>query len=57
MPIWMLRGVDYFTSLNTSFEWIFSPYTEPDRYRVARTAKSATVFTNGTFTPGGRFKS
>jgi hypothetical protein len=37
MPIWMIRGLHQISSIGTSFDWIFSPYLEPDRYRVART--------------------
>jgi hypothetical protein len=57
MPIWMLRGVDNFISLNSTIEWIFSPYMQADRFRVGRNAKTTTVSTNGTYTVGGRFKS
>jgi hypothetical protein len=57
IPIWMLRGNHYVNPMNTSLEWIISPYMEADRYRVMRTAQANTIFTNGTFTPGGRFNS
>jgi len=37
MPIWMVRGLHQFQSIGLSFDWIFSPYMEADRYRGSRT--------------------
>lgn len=37
IPIWMVRGLHMMPSLRSSIDWIFSPYMEPDRYRVSRT--------------------
>lgn len=56
IPIWMARGIHNFVSLHTSFEWIFSPYLEPDRYRANRMVSAlGTVNSDGSFTPAPRF--
>ncbi|MFO7962283.1 MAG: DUF1302 family protein [Desulfobacterales bacterium] len=56
MPIWMIRGLHLFTSINTSLDWVFSPYIQADRYRVNRTPSAAlTVNSDGSFTPAPRF--
>jgi len=56
IPIWMIRGLHNFNSISSSIDWVFSPYMEPDRYRVTR--QPSTIghnMTNGDFTPGTRF--
>jgi len=56
IPIWMIRGLHNFYSISSSIDWVFSPYLEPDRYRVTR--QPSTIghnMTNGDFTPGTRF--
>lgn len=55
-PIWMVRGLHQFYAIGTSFDWIFSPYMQPDRYRVSRKmASTLTVPTNNDWVPSPRF--
>lgn len=56
MPIWMIRGIHQLFSVRTTFDWIFSPYVEPDRYRVTRQPSNiGNVNTDGSFIAGPRF--
>jgi len=56
IPIWMIRGKHLFKSIGTSLDWVFSPYMEPDRYRVTRQPSTiGHVNTDGSYTPGTRF--
>lgn len=58
MPIWMARGLHNFKSINLGIDWVFSPYIEPDRYRVWRIPSNATrIKSDGSFTPFIRFAS
>ncbi len=38
---WMVKGLHYFDSLSSSFEWIFSPNLVGKEYRVNRSGESA----------------
>jgi hypothetical protein len=51
MPIWMVRGLHQFYNIGTSFDWIFSPYMQADRYRVSRTLAwgPGNITANGTW--------
>ncbi|MFO7963952.1 MAG: DUF1302 family protein [Desulfobacterales bacterium] len=56
MPIWMVRGIHEFISIRSSLDWIYSPYWQPDRYRVNRRESSfGNVNSDGSFTPIARF--
>ena len=58
MPIWMIRGLHQFATKtrSISLDWIFSPYLEPDRYRVSRIPSNiGHTNTDGSFIPGPRF--
>jgi hypothetical protein len=58
MPIWMARGIHELSAIRSSIDWVFSPYWEPDRYRVNRRESSfGKVNSDGTFTPIARFAS
>ena len=56
MPIWMIRGLHQFISLRSSIDWVFSPYLQPDRYRVTRQPSNIfNSYTDGSYFPGPRF--
>lgn len=56
MPIWMVRGLHQLSFINSSLDWVFSPYMEPDRYRVNRIpSAAATVNSDGSFKAAPRF--
>jgi hypothetical protein len=41
IPSWMIRGLHSISAINSSFEWIFNPNFDTDRYTVNRSAKFA----------------
>jgi hypothetical protein len=53
MPIWMVRGLHQISSIGTTFDWIFSPYMEADRYRASRTlaAPFGLLWSDGSIDP------
>ncbi len=56
MPIWMIRGIHKFRTIHTSVDWIFSPYMQPDRYRVTRQPSTFGHYNiDDTWVPGPRF--
>ncbi len=53
LPIWMIRGLHQFYNIGTSFDWIYAPYMQPDRYRCSRTlaAPFGLLWSDGSINP------